>query len=491
MNQAASTTEQECDVLVIGGGINGAGIARDASGRGLSVILCEKDQLAAHTSSASTKLIHGGLRYLEQYEFALVRKALIEREVLMRIAPQLIRPLRFVMPHDASQRPAWLIRLGLFLYDHLAKRELLPGSSGIDLQQHPSGAPLQSRFTKGFAYSDAWVDDARLVELNTLDAAERGATILTHTRCISTQRHADHWQAVLQSNSIHGEQKPRTIRAKTLVNATGPWAASFLHETVHGKSGKSLRLVKGSHIVVRKLFDHDHAYIFQNMDGRIVFAIPYQHDYTLIGTTDVEYRGDPDAVAIESSEIDYLCTVINRYFNKPITPADVVRSFSGVRPLVNDDDHQNATAAAVTRDYKLDLESSAAPILTVFGGKLTTYRKLAEEAVDMLAPLLDNRQGHWSANACLPGGDLAGEHPGNLAVSGFDTYVQQTQRRYPWLPTQLLLYYVHRYGTRIHCLLSGKDSIDALGEEIRPGIYEAEISYCNRHEFGQLHRVSS
>lgn len=482
MDQATSSTEQTCDVLVIGGGINGAGIARDAAGRGLSVILCEKDELAAHTSSASTKLIHGGLRYLEQYEFGLVRKALIEREVLMRIAPHLIRPLRFVMPHDRHQRPAWLIRLGLFLYDHLARRALLPGSSGINLRRHPAGAALKSTFVKGFVYSDAWVDDKRLVELNALDAAERGATILRQTRCMSAQRHTDHWQVVLQSSD---GQSTRTVRVKALVNATGPWAASFLHDTVQGRSGKSLRLVKGSHIVVRKLFDHDHAYILQNTDGRIVFAIPYQYDYTLIGTTDVEYHGDPDRVSIDASEIDYLCKVINRYFNKSITSADVVRSFSGVRPLVNDDDHQNTTAAAVTRDYKLDLENTAAPILTVFGGKLTTYRKLAEEAVDRLAPLLDNQTGHWSAGACLPGGDLNGEHPGNHAVNGFETYLQQAQIRYPWLPPALLARYMHRYGTRLHCLLAGKNSLADLGVEMAPNIYEAELAYGQRHEFGQ------
>ncbi|WP_293778651.1 glycerol-3-phosphate dehydrogenase [uncultured Oxalicibacterium sp.] len=438
------------DLLVIGGGINGAGIARDASGRGMSVLLCEKDELAAHTSSASTKLIHGGLRYLEQYEFGLVRKALIEREVLMRIAPHLIRPLRFVMPHDRGQRPAWLIRLGLFLYDHLAKRELLPGSHGIDLRTHPAGAPLKPAFTKGFVYSDAWVDDARLVELNAQDAAEHGATILTHTRCTALQRHADHWLATLQ----HADGSTRQIHTRTIVNATGPWAASFLHHTVHGRSSKSLRLVKGSHIVVRKLFDHDHAYIFQNPDGRIVFAIPYQHDYTLVGTTDVEYHGDPDKVAIEAAEVDYLCTLINRYFAHPITPADVVRSFSGVRPLVNDDDHQHATASAATRDYQLDLDTAGAPILTVFGGKLTTYRKLAEEAVDRLAPLLQNTNAHWTATACLPGGDLFGTGPSNKTVLGFDDFLLSKQQQYAMLPPRIVEQYVRRYGSKVDAALA-------------------------------------
>jgi len=488
MDQAASSTEQIYDILVIGGGINGAGIARDAAGRGLSVILCEKDELAAHTSSASTKLIHGGLRYLEQYEFGLVRKALIEREVLMRIAPHLIRPLRFVMPHDRHQRPAWLIRLGLFLYDHLATRALLPGSSGINLRRHPAGAALKSTFVKGSVYSDAWVDDKRLVELNALDAAERGATILTQTRCTSVQRHADHWQAVLQSSD---GQYVWTLRAKALVNAAGPWAASFLHDTVHGRFGKSLRLVKGSHIVVRKLFDHDHAYILQNTDGRIVFAIPYQHDYTLIGTTDVEYHGNPDHVSIDAGEIDYLCKVINRYFNKPITSADVVRSFSGVRPLVNDDDHQNTTAAAVTRDYKLDLETTAAPILTVFGGKLTTYRKLAEEAVDLLAPLLSNYHGHWSATACLPGGDLFGQTPNNQAVLEFDHFVQQKQIQYAWLPARLLENYVHRYGSRIDQLLATRISMADMGEEHSPGLFDVEITFIQQERDSLISPLAS
>ena len=306
-------TEQhhiDCDLLVIGGGINGAGIARDAAGRGLSVVLCEKDDLASHTSSASTKLIHGGLRYLEHYEFNLVRKALVEREVLLRAAPHIMRPLRFVMPHDRGQRPAWMIRAGLFLYDRLARRELLPGSHSIDLRRHAAGKPLKPEFVRGFVYSDGWVDDARLVVLNALDAVEKGAKVLTRTRCIAARRSGEHWQAKLQKEG----GGHIAVNARCLVNAAGPWTAHFLQTAVHQPSAKSLRLIKGSHIIVKRLFDHPYAYIFQHPDGRIVFAIPYERDFTLIGTTDIDYRGDVDAVRIERHEIAYLCELASRYF---------------------------------------------------------------------------------------------------------------------------------------------------------------------------------
>ncbi len=296
--QALST-----DVLIVGGGVNGAGIARDAAGRGLSVVMCEKDDLASHTSSASTKLIHGGLRYLEHYEFGLVRKALIEREVLLRAAPHIMWPMRFVMPHDRGQRPAWMIRAGLLIYDFLAKREILPGSGGIDLRTHPAGKPLKDEFARGFIYSDGWVDDARLVVLNAMDAAEQGARIFTHTACASARRVGERWQATLQQ----ADGRSIDVNARCLINAAGPWAASFLEDAVHRPTGRALRLIKGSHIVVRKLFDHPYAYIFQNPDGRIVFAIDYEQDFTLIGTTDLEYQGDTNQVAIDQSEIDYLC----------------------------------------------------------------------------------------------------------------------------------------------------------------------------------------
>jgi len=340
-----------CDVLVVGGGINGAGIARDLAGRGWRVVLTEQDDLAAHTSSSSTKLIHGGLRYLEYREFSLVRKALQEREVLLKSAPHIMWPLRFVMPHDPSTRPAWLIRLGLFLYDHLARREVLPGSNGVDLRTDPVGAPLKPQFTHGFVYSDGWVDDARLVVLNAIDARDHGAQLYTRTRCTAAQRSASGWTATLQS----ADGGTRQVQARALVNAAGPWAESFLRGTAkpaghEALATKSLRLVKGSHIVVPRCFEHDHAYIFQNPDKRIIFAIPYERDFTLIGTTDQELQGDPRGAKIGDDEVAYLCAQASRYFTRPITPADVVWSYAGVRPLLDD---ASGDPSAVTRDYLL------------------------------------------------------------------------------------------------------------------------------------------
>lgn len=466
----------ECDLLVIGGGINGAGIARDAAGRGLSVVLCEKDDLASHTSSASSKLIHGGLRYLEHYEFGLVRKSLIEREVLLRLAPHIIRPLRFVLPHDKGQRPGWMIRMGLFLYDSLAKRELLPGSHGIDLRRHAAGKPLKSDFTRGFVYSDGWVDDARLVVLNAVDAAERGATVLTHTRCESARRQGDRWIAQLRTDT----NAHISVKARCLINATGPWAAHFLQTAAHRPSEKALRLIKGSHIVVKRLFDHPYAYIFQHPDGRIVFAIPFQQDFTLIGTTDIEYHGDTNAVAIDRDEVAYLCELSSRYFRKQIVPADVVWTYSGVRPLVED---EASSASAVTRDYRLELDQEGAPLLSVFGGKLTTFRKLAEEAVDMLSPLLPMRRGSWTADACLPGGDLFGTTPTNRSVLEFDGYLSQLQKKFAWLPPALVARYARAYGTRIDVLLAGCSRISDMGEEIAPGLYAVEVDYLMQSEW--------
>ncbi len=468
--QALST-----DVLIVGGGVNGAGIARDAAGRGLSVVMCEKDDLASHTSSASTKLIHGGLRYLEHYEFGLVRKALIEREVLLRAAPHIMWPMRFVMPHDRGQRPAWMIRAGLLIYDFLAKREILPGSGSIDLRTHPAGNPLKAEFARGFIYSDGWVDDARLVVLNAMDAAEQGARIFTHTACASARRVGERWHATLQQ----ANGRSIDVNARCLINAAGPWAASFLEDAVHRPTGRALRLIKGSHIVVRKLFDHPYAYIFQNPDGRIVFAIDYEQDFTLIGTTDLEYQGDTNHVAIDQSEIDYLCELTKRYFRKPITPADVVWSYSGVRPLLED---ESANASEITRDYKLTLEGEQAPLLSVFGGKITTFRKLAEEAVDMIAPLLGNHRGTWTEHACLPGGDLYGR-PQNKAVLAYDAYVHQAQQQYAWLPPKLVARYVRAYGTRIHALLAGRVAIADMGEEIATGLFAAEIDYLMKNEW--------
>jgi glycerol-3-phosphate dehydrogenase len=465
------TSIPEYDLLVIGGGINGTGIARDAAGRGLRVLLCEKDDLAAHTSSASTKLIHGGLRYLEYYEFGLVRKALKEREVLLRAAPHIIRPLRFVMPYVPSLRPAWLIRAGLFLYDHLSRREMLPGSTGVRLRRHPAGAPLMDSIVRGFIYSDAWVDDARLVVLNALDARERGATVLTRTRFVSAERHVKSWLAQIVTD---GEQ-PSTIRARAIVNAGGPWASKLLRQTIEHTQHNDLRLVKGSHIVTRKLFDHDHAYIFQNPDKRIVFAIPFQGEFTLIGTTDVEYHGDPAKVQISSDEVDYLCESVNRYFKRQISPADAVWSYSGVRPLLAGEDADNPSA--VTRDYQLDLDAPGdqAPVLSIFGGKITTFRRLAEDAVDLLKDALAFDRSAWTATTPLPGGDLPN--------ADFNAFFADFRKRYPWLPDALAQRYARSYGSLVHHILREAKSPTALGEELSSGLFEIEARYLVEQEW--------
>ncbi|WP_174873777.1 glycerol-3-phosphate dehydrogenase [Vogesella oryzae] len=449
------------DLLVIGGGINGAGIARDAAGRGLKVLLCEKDDLAAHTSSASTKLIHGGLRYLEYHEFGLVRKALQEREVLLDAAPHIMWPLRFVMPHDAEQRPAWLIRCGLFLYDHLARRKRLAGSQRVRFDRHPAGAALKSRYHQGFVYSDGWVNDARLVVLNAMDAAERGASIFTRTACVAARRSGDDWICTLQNGC--GQ---REVRARALVNAAGPWVQQLLGGVIHAPARKAIRLVKGSHIIVNKLFEHPFAYIFQNPDKRIIFAIPYEQDFTLIGTTDVDFHGDANQVAIDGDEVAYLCAMSNRYFERQITPADVVASYSGVRPLLDD---EHGDASGVTRDYALELDRDGAPLLSVFGGKITTYRKLAEQVVDQLAPLLGNTRPSWTAGSHLPGGDLP--------AGDFDAFLAALQRDKPWLPATLAARLARAYGSSVYALLGSADSLAALGAEIQPGLYEAELRY--------------
>ncbi len=475
----AARQDVDCDVLVVGGGINGAGIARDVAGRGLCVALCERDDLAAHTSSASTKLIHGGLRYLEHYEFGLVRKALAEREVLLRAAPHIMQPLRFVMPHT-GQRPALLIRAGLFLYDRLARRELLPASESIVLSGHPAGRALKPALEQAFVYSDGWVDDARLVVLNAVDAAQKGACILTRTACTQVRREDGVWRVTLRKPD--GTHKQISVRC--IVNAAGPWAASFLDGALHRPPTAALRLVKGSHIVVRRLFEHDDAYLFQHDDGRIVFAIPYEGEFTLIGTTDVEYTGDPGAVAIDDGEIGYLCGVASHYFRAPVLPADVVWSYAGVRPLLDD---AAAKASAVTRDYRLRMDEAPAqklaPLLTVFGGKLTTYRKLAEEGADLVCKALGHRAGAWTAGACLPGGDLFGAEPQGRSVLEFDQWRSRLQVHYDWLDCALIARYARAYGTRIHSLLQGRAALPDMGEQVLPGLYEAELAYLRRHEW--------
>jgi glycerol-3-phosphate dehydrogenase len=465
----SGATPASCDLLVVGGGVNGTGIARDAAGRGLSVLLCEQDDLAAHTSSASTGLIHGGLRYLEELHFALVRKALLEREVLLAAAPHIMRPLRFVMPHAAHLRPAWLIRAGLFLYDHLAPRARLAASSVIDLRTHIAGAPLQAPYRRGFVYSDGQVDDARLVVLNALDAQMRGATILTRTRCERLTPHGDLWHATLRSAG--GE---RQIQARAVANATGPWVSDVLAAALPGGAQHQLRLVKGSHLIVPRLFAHRFAYVFQNEDRRIVFAIPYQQDYTLLGTTDVDYRGDPAAVHIETAEVDYLCALANRYLRRQISPHEVIWSYSGVRPLLED---ESSDPTRVTRDYALELERRPAPLLSVFGGKITTYRRLAEDAVNLLAEPLGIRAAPWTARALLPGGELP---EGSFAV-----FLRTLERRYPWLPATLRRRYAHAYGTRIERVLGTAAAPADLGQQLLPQLYEREVEYLCREEFAR------
>ena len=485
---AASGDAESVDVLVVGGGINGAGIARDLAGRGVSVLLCEQDDLANHTSSASTKLIHGGLRYLEYREFGLVRKALAEREVLLKAAPHIMRPLSFVMPHDPSMRPAWMIRAGLFLYDHLAHRDVLPGSRGIDLRRDPVGAPLQRRYTRGFMYSDGWVDDARLVVLCAVDAAEHGARIETRLRCAEAHRDADGWNVRLAPHGRACDGRDRRVRARALVNAAGPWAAAFLEHAVHRADVRSLRLVKGSHIVVPQLYAHPHAYIFQNADGRIIFAIPFEGSFTLIGTTDVEHHGAIGDARIDRSEIEYLCTQASRYFERPVTPGEVVWTYSGVRPLL-DDEHGNP--AAVTRDYRLELdEAQGAPLLSVWGGKLTTFRKLAEEAAQRLVPALQARgvtmtRGDWTAAAPVPGGDIVEwlgtrAAPAREVEANFERFVRTLEERYADISSPLLRRLARAYGTRAVALLEG-----GLGEPVAPQLHVGELRYLVEREWAR------
>ncbi len=468
------------DVLVVGGGINGAGIARDLAGRGLSVLLCEQHDLASHTSSGSTKLIHGGLRYLEYHEFNLVRKALIEREVLLRSAPHIMWPLRFVMPHDPGMRPAWLIRLGLFLYDHLARRELLPGSAGINLRNHPAGTPLHDTYRKGFVYSDGWVDDARLVVLNALDAQERGAEILTRTRCTRLQPGSEGgWMATLEPEG----GAAITVASRAVVNAAGPWAERLLRDTASLSPKRSLKLVRGSHVVVPKMFDHPMAYIFQNPDRRIMFAIPYEQDFTLLGTTDVVHDADPGQVSASGDEVDYICAQASRYFRQPVNRDSVVWHYSAVRPLLDD---QSGDPSAVTRDYLLDLQQSPAPLLNVWGGKITTFRKLSEEAADMLAPLLGMRGGAWTSGSVLPGGDLerlTGRR--SRPDADFEAFVRQLQSRFSWLPNTMARRLARAYGSRTLDLLGKAGSLADLGAEVAPQLHEAELDYLCRVEWAR------
>ncbi len=471
----SATPTRVFDLAIIGGGINGAGIARDAAGRGWSVFLCEQADLAGATSSASTKLIHGGLRYLEYYAFRLVHEALREREVLWGIAPHLIRPLRFVLPHHAGLRPAWLLRTGLFLYDHIGGRKRLPATRTLRLRNDPAGAPLKPEFSLAFEYSDCWVDDARLVVLNARDAAERGAEIATRTRAVSAAREGGAWRLTVEDAST-GER--REVCAHVLVNAAGPWVASVLTGVLHATAPAAVRLVQGSHIVVRKLFGHDRAYLFQNADNRIFFAIPYERDFTLIGTTDLDFRGDPGAVHISAAEQQYLCAGASEYFRAAVTPAMIVWSYSGVRPLYDD----GASAAQeATRDYVLTLDApaGAAPLLSAFGGKITTYRRLAEAALARLAPHLPapSAPTGWTARASLPGGDFP--------VDGIEALVRTLRERWPFLTPAFAMRLARAYGTRAFALLEGARAERDLGERFGADLTEVELAYLAREEWAR------
>lgn len=460
------------DLLIIGGGINGAGIARDAAGRGLRVLLCEKDDLASHTSSASTKLIHGGLRYLEHYDFALVRKALIEREVLLKAAPHIIWPLRFVMPHHKDLRPAWLIRLGLFLYDHLGGRKILPASKTRKRSNSRVFDPLKSGFTKGFEYSDCWVDDARLVVLNAMDAKARGATVMTRTECVSLTQNGSSWMASLRLDGGAEMQ----IEAKAIINAAGPWVDQIAGVAGTQNNAPSVRLVKGSHIIVPKLFDDARCFIFQAGDGRIVFAIPYENGrYTLIGTTDLPFDGDLNQVSASPDEIAYLCDLANEYFEQQISPTDVVSTYSGVRPLFED---HAADASSVTRDYVLKLDAKEdAKMLSVIGGKITTYRKLAEDALKLIEDDFPAMTAAWTKEAPLPGGDIAG--------ADFAAFETACADQYPWMERTVLDRLTRAYGTHVHDVLNGATSLSELGHYYGQGLFQKEVDYLIEHEFAR------
>ncbi|MFO1173139.1 MAG: glycerol-3-phosphate dehydrogenase [Hyphomicrobiaceae bacterium] len=461
------------DIAIIGGGINGCGIARDAAGRGLSVLLAEKGDLASGTSSASTKLIHGGLRYLEHYEFRLVREALAEREVLLGMAPHIAWPLRFVLPHHDKLRPAWMIRIGLFLYDHLGGRRILPASRRIDLSREPSGAPLKPAYRSGFEYSDCWVDDARLVVLNAIDAKRRGADIRVRTEVVHATRANGHWLLELEDKTTGAQQ---TAEARMLVNAAGPWVGEVLKAHLGVRSRGKVRLVKGSHIVVPKLFDHDRAYIFQNADRRIVFAIPYERDFTLIGTTDVDYAGDPADVAITPDEITYLCAAVSGYFNTPVEPSHVRWTYSGVRPLYDDG---SSAAQEATRDFVLELDAARdeAPLLNVFGGKITTYRRLAEGALDKLKPHLRGKTSTWTAGATLPGGDFP--------VDGFPALLRRIRDACPGLGEETASRLARTYGTTALELLGGASSLQDLGIHFGAGLTEREVRHLVENEWAR------
>ena len=457
--------DQLYDLLIIGGGVNGCAIARDAAGRGLSVRLVEQNDLASGTSSASTKLIHGGLRYLELYEFRLVHEALAERERMLAAAPHIIWPLKFVLPHEKGLRPVWMLRLGLFLYDHLARRKRLDGSHMVSLAGSALGAPLRPNYQIGFTYADCWVDDARLVVLNALDAKQHGAEIEVGAKLVRAVRESDHWRATLADD--------REIYARALVNASGPWVSSVIETALHVTTQKHVRLVKGSHLIVRRLYHGDQAYILQNPDGRIVFAIPYEGDFTLIGTTDVAHSGAPGVVEISNAETDYLLDSVNHFLARPVTRAEIVGSYAGLRPLYDDG---AMTASVVTRDYAFDLDApeKGAPVLSIFGGKITTARRLAEHALDDLRRFLPEHGPAWTADARLPGGDI-----------DFDAFLTQLRRERPFLGDALSLRLARAYGARVDHILGEARSMAELGRDFGCGLTETEILYLMDQEWAR------
>ena len=455
------------DVAVIGGGINGCGIARDAAGRGAKVLLLEAGDLAQGTSSASSKLIHGGLRYLEHYEFGLVRESLSERERLWAIAPHIIWPMRFVLPHVQGLRPRWLLRLGLFLYDHIGGRKKLRATETVSLSGHPAGAPLKAEFVNGFVYSDCWADDARLVVLNARDAADRGAVVRTRCRVTGFRREGEYW---------HIEAGGESFSARAIVNAGGPGVLKVL-EAGHVPDSNRMRLVRGSHIVVRKLFDHDYAYFFQLPDGRIFFAIPYEEDFTLVGTTDADHHGPLDHVEASAEEIAYLCEGANRFFRQQIAPADVVWSYAGVRPLIDDG---SGKPEAATRGYRLELSEpeDGASLLNVFGGKLTVYRHLAQEAVDMLTGQLGLAdESGWTGDASLPGGDFA--------IDGVDNLRDRLAKKYPFLDAATVRRLARTYGTQAFAFLGDAASTADCGRDFGHGLTQREVDHLMIREWAR------
>lgn len=481
-NETSNTSKIDHDIFIIGGGINGCGIARDAAGRGYSVYLCEADDLASGTSSQSTKLIHGGLRYLEHYEFKLVREALTEREILWRVAPHIIHPLRFILPYHKGLRPWWLLRVGLFIYDHLGGRKKLPSSNAINLATTEEGNCLKQDFKKGLEYSDCWVNDARLVVLNALDAREYGATIKTQHECIGIKRHSDYWSITVENQLT---KTTETVTSKVLINAAGPWVDYIIDILNSGsnsgsnsepiKPAHNIRKVQGSHIIVPKLYEHDKCYIFQNEDDRITFAIPYHEDFTMIGTTDYEIDGDPRDVKITSEEIDYLCEAANDYFKAQIKPDDVVSTYSGVRSLYNDG---ASKAQEATRDYILQIDEkseSEAPMVNIFGGKITTYRRLAESMMEIVDDLLNKENNHWTEHANLPGGDFA--------IKDYKKLHGLFKHDSGFLPKGVITRLMRNYGSKAALILRYADSEADLGINFGHGLYQAEVEYLIENEF--------